>query len=161
MDDVAIRELGPGDEPILEALALASEEFEDGDVERPARPLGADDAAAFLEDPSVHLWMALADDLPVGFVLTYDIRRRHGDPVRSFVYEIGVRSGWRRRGIGTALVRHVLAHLRRAGIDGGFLLVEEGNASAIAFYESLGWRAEGGRDLAYSFRVTDRTDAGR
>jgi ribosomal protein S18 acetylase RimI-like enzyme len=150
-----IRELGPGDEEILQALALESNQFEIEGVERPPRPLDAADAATFLADPSAHLWVAFLDRRPVGFVLAYVQRRRHGDTAQLFVYEVGVRAESRRQGIATALITHVMRWTHAAGIEGGFLLAGESNTSARAFYDSLGWRADDERDLVYSFRVED------
>jgi GNAT superfamily N-acetyltransferase len=149
----AIRELQPGDEPILRTLAEDVDEFEDDGAARPARPLEPDAAAAFLADPTTHMWVALVDDLPVGFLLAYVLRRRRGDPKQIFVYEIGVRAELRRQGIGTALVSEMLDWCDRADIGQGFLLAGEHNRTALAFYDSLGWHARTERDVVYSFHV--------
>jgi ribosomal protein S18 acetylase RimI-like enzyme len=108
---------------------------------------------AFLEDPATHCWVAEAGDLAVGFLLAYTLRRRHGDPLQLFLYEIGTRRGWRRRGVATALVTHLTAWAEQAEIRRGFVLTGRENRAAIAFYESLGWRAEGDGDLVFAFEV--------
>jgi GNAT superfamily N-acetyltransferase len=149
--DWRIHKLVPGDEQLLESLALDANEFEDGEVEQPRRPLQQEEASAFLQDPTAHLWIALAGELPVGFVLVYVLRRRHGDPTQLFVYELGTRRGWRRRGVATALVRHMLGWARGPDLRRGFVCTGQGNATAIAFYQSLGWQARDEADLIFSF----------
>jgi GNAT superfamily N-acetyltransferase len=156
VDRLVIRELGPGDEPLLDVLARESSAFEDGEAERDPRPLAAHEGSAFLDDPSTHLWVALADDTVVGFLLAYVLRRRRGDPTQLFVYELGVRSGWRRQGVATRLVRHMLTWARGEGLRRGFVLTGADNAAAIEFYGSLGWRAEDETDVVFSFAIEDR-----
>ena len=74
----------------------------------------------------------------MGFVLAYELLRRHGDPSILFVYEIDVAEAWRRRGLGTALMRQVEHVARQRGIRTGFVLTNASNEPAMAFYRSLG-----------------------
>jgi diamine N-acetyltransferase len=50
-----------------------------------------------------------------------------------------VREGYRRRGIGEALMRHAHAWAREQGIETVELMVAEFNTAAIAWYEKLGF----------------------
>ena len=115
-----IRRLGPGDEGIVWELAERG----------PQTALLADERTIFLA--------ALDEDVPVGFVLAYELPRRHGDASILFVYEIDVRADRRRGGVGTALMRELATLARARGIREGFVLTEESNAAAMAFYASLG-----------------------
>jgi mycothiol synthase len=55
---------------------------------------------------------------------------------------LGVRPGWRRRGIGEALLRHAFVEFRRLGYPEVALAVDAGNETgATALYERVGMRA--------------------
>ena len=51
--------------------------------------------------------------------------------------------GWRRRGIGHRLAEHMLAFARANGYEKIVIYVRRGNASAQAFYHSLGFVSKG------------------
>ena len=121
-----VARLGPGDEHVVERLATQ------GPPSR-VRELLADDRTIFL--------VALADDdEPVGFVLAYELLRRHGDPSKLFVYEVDVDEACRRRGIGTALMRELEKIARERGIRRGWVLTNRANDAAMALYATVGGR---------------------
>ncbi len=64
------------------------------------------------------------------------------DGHRGWLYAIAVSPGYRRRGIGTALVRHAVAALRAEGCGKVNLQIRSSNRAVRGFYESLGFRAE-------------------
>jgi ribosomal protein S18 acetylase RimI-like enzyme len=115
-----VRRLAPGDEDVVARLA-----------EKPPRP-------EVLGDPSVLFLAAFDGSDPVGFVLAYELTRRHGDAAMLLVYEVGVDEPFRRRGIATQLLRELERLARARGIGEAFLLTEPGNAAANALYASLG-----------------------
>jgi len=56
--------------------------------------------------------------------------------------ELGVRPGWRRRGIGQALLLHAFAALAERGIQGARLRVDSAHKlGAPALYERVGMRS--------------------
>jgi ribosomal-protein-alanine N-acetyltransferase len=55
------------------------------------------------------------------------------------VLQLGTRDDRRRRGIGRALMEHVLGDSRRLGIRYAFLEARRSNAPALGFYRSLGF----------------------
>ena len=57
-----------------------------------------------------------------------------------FVKDLAVHESWRRRGLGEALLRHVLATFRARGARVTELKVESDNARAVRLYERLGMR---------------------
>lgn len=61
-----------------------------------------------------------------------------GDELK--INNIAVRSGWRRRGLGTALVRHVLERGRAEGCTDAELEVRPSNLEARRLYERHGFR---------------------
>ena len=64
------------------------------------------------------------------------------DGHRGWLYAVAVSPGHRRRGIGTALVRHVVATLRSMGCIKVNLQVRATNTAVVGFYESLGFEVE-------------------
>ena len=143
-----IRELGPGDEALLGRL----------DFDEPGKaPLPPPAAARFLADPRTHLWVALDGGVPVGMLLAYELLRRRGDETVVEVYELGVAMSHRRRGVATALWDAL-----REALPGreAYLLVEEANAAARAFYASVGFAEPGERVLELDGRLNDSAGRG-
>ncbi len=64
------------------------------------------------------------------------------DGHRGLVYAVAVAGPHRRRGVGTALVRHLEAALAGRGCLKVNLQVRAANAGAVAFYERLGYGVE-------------------
>ena len=64
------------------------------------------------------------------------------DGHRGWLYTVAVSPGSRRRGIGTALVRHAVDALRTAGCTKVNLQIRPANTAVRGFYESLGFEAE-------------------
>jgi len=63
------------------------------------------------------------------------------DGRRGYLNHLAVAEGYRRRGIGTALVRRCLAALKRMGIPKCNLFVFTANDAAMEFWRKLGWRS--------------------
>jgi GNAT superfamily N-acetyltransferase len=81
-----------------------------------------------------HLWVALADDVPVGFALV--VLRDDGVP---HLEEIDVHPSHARRGLGAALVRAVCAWVAAAGHREVTLTTFRGVAWNAPFYARLGF----------------------
>jgi ribosomal protein S18 acetylase RimI-like enzyme len=112
---VVIRRLGPGDGAVVARLA-----------DREPR-------TALLEDDRTRFVVAFDGDEPVGFAFGYELPRRHGRATIFFVYEVDVDERYRRQGIGSRMLRNLLA-----GYEEAFVLTEPDNAAANALYASLG-----------------------
>lgn len=89
-------------------------------------------------DPS--LWfLAIAEAEIVGISLCID--GLMDDPTGAYVYQLGVRPAWRRRGIALALLQHAFAEFRRRGRTAVELDVDsESLTGALCLYESAGMR---------------------
>jgi ribosomal protein S18 acetylase RimI-like enzyme len=82
------------------------------------------------------LYVAVADEVVIGTVLGgYDGHR-------GWIYSVAVDAAHRRRGIGSALLRHLEAELRRRGCLKLNLQVRTRNLEVVAFYESLGFTTD-------------------
>jgi ribosomal protein S18 acetylase RimI-like enzyme len=127
---VELRWLGEGD---LDAV-VAAEHLFDGPVVREA-------AGRFLAEPGSHLCIAYEDGAPAGFVSGVELT--HPDKgTELFLYELGVDEPYRRRGIGTALVRALAEVGRERGCSGMWVLTERENEAAVATYRRAGGGAE-------------------
>ncbi len=62
------------------------------------------------------------------------------DGRRGFVYHLAVHSVYRRRGVGSLLIREVENRLRSKGCIRCYLLVRPDNLDAQRYYEKAGWK---------------------
>jgi ribosomal protein S18 acetylase RimI-like enzyme len=131
---VNIRRLGPSDEGVVRELA------------------DREPQAELLSDERTFFLAAFDDSTPIGFVLAYELPRRHGDPAHLFVYEIGVREDLRRKGVGTALMQRLADLARERGLRDAFLLTNESNTGAMTFYEAIGGVRPNADDVLWDLR---------
>src|SRR5262245_66353749 len=115
-----VRRLRPGDEGVLATLAREDAEFDLAEPDGPRPPLDPADAAAYLADPDVLHWVAEDAGVVVGHLLCLVQRRRSGEARQLLLYDIGVRSTHRRRGIGRSLVGAMEAWLAEQGGAAGW-----------------------------------------
>jgi ribosomal protein S18 acetylase RimI-like enzyme len=64
------------------------------------------------------------------------------DGHRGWIYSVAVSPEFRRKGIGSALVRHVEEMLARRGCSKVNLQIRESNSAVSVFYEQLGYSIE-------------------
>jgi ribosomal protein S18 acetylase RimI-like enzyme len=142
--EVAIRIVTAAEADLLERV--------DDDVfDHPVQPALLAD---FLAHPSNLLAVALADGEVVG--MASGIAYAHPDkPLQLFVNEVGVSSRFRRRGIGTRLVRTLLDHGRALGCTEGWVATEAGNRSARALYEAVGGVEQAERAVVFEFSLAE------
>ena len=88
--------------------------------------------------------LALVGEQPVGYVI-YWLLPREVD-----IHNLAVHPAYRRRGIGTALLRAVIDEARRHGVTRVTLEVRKSNEAAQKLYLSLGFVAQGVRKGYYS-----------
>lgn len=139
MGTFAVRRLGVGDEAVVRILAEEDDDFDLAERSSPRTPLGADDAAAYLADPSVLHWVVEKDGRVIGHLLCYVERRRVDDPRQLLLYEVGVRRADRRRGVGRALVDAMRSWMRQEGVVEAWVVADP---EAEAFYTACGFRRE-------------------
>lgn len=113
-----------------------------------------DAVTRFLADPGHHLLIAYLGDDAVGFVSGIEVT--HPDKgTEMFLYELGVESGHRHHGIGTALVEKLAEQARSRGCYGMWVLVDDENAAAAATYRKAHGDVES-QPLMFSWRFTPR-----
>ncbi len=121
-----IEQVGPGDAgKVLEASRL----FDN------APTLSLTDE--FLRRDGHHLLIAYVDDVPAGFVTGVEIV--HPDKaVEMLLYELGVDTHYRRRGIGRSLVEALRDLARDTGCRGMWVALDPGDEPATATYRAAG-----------------------
>jgi ribosomal protein S18 acetylase RimI-like enzyme len=138
---VTVRRLDGSDEAVLARIARDERDF-DVDGRSDARaPLASAAARAFLDDPNVLFWIAEDAGEVVGFLSCQLIRRRDDAP-ELLLYEIGVRSRRRRRGVGRALVDVMSGWMSEHAIGEVWVLAD--NDGAVAFYRACGFTISDG-----------------
>jgi ribosomal protein S18 acetylase RimI-like enzyme len=137
---VSIRRLGPGDEPMLELLAMEDADFDLDERGAPLRPLDPVGARTYLANPAVLHWVAEEGNRVTGHLYCVLLPLRTGSGQELLLYEIGVRSSWRRRGTGRALLTHMEDWMRANGVDEVWVLAD--NQIAVDFYRGCGFAAE-------------------
>lgn len=94
-------------------------------------------AAEFLADPRHRLCVAIEDGLVVGFASA--VRYVHPDkPAELWINEVGVAPTFQRRGVGKAVIAHLLDHARAEGCREAWVLTDEDNTAARALYAGAG-----------------------
>ena len=71
------------------------------------------------------------------------------------INNVAVRDIYRRRGIGRALLNHILEAGKRAGVPCAFLELRAGNTAALALYEECSFHVSARRSKYYSEPVED------
>lgn len=99
-------------------------------------------AAAFLKCGRVFLLRA--DDVVIGTCVTM---RSWDRPNEALLMAMGIRPGWRGRGLGQRFVTGVLDRLRARGLRSVCLLVGHDNRRAIKVYSDVGFRAVEEREV--------------
>ena len=105
-------------------------------------PQSRADLEGMLSNTEKHLLVALLNGERAGYIGAYTVCRE------TDIMTVAVSRGFRKKGIGSALVSSLFSEL--SGIsDAVFLEVRESNASAIALYSSLGFEKVGMRKNYY------------
>ena|SRR5579883_282157 len=105
----------------------------------------------FLSNPANYLIVARAEGHLAGFLLGYALERLKEESHKMFIYEIEVAEGYRRKGVGTALINYVRDVVKREKMVSAFVLTNYSNEGAVEFYKSTGAEVENGDDLLFVY----------
>jgi ribosomal protein S18 acetylase RimI-like enzyme len=115
------------------------------------RDLHGDEAiAAFLEEESRYLLLAVEGDEVVGSLNGYALTHPHRVEPQFLLYEIDVREGWRRRGVGKGLIDAFLGEARRLDAFAVWVVTDRGNDAAMALYRKCGFTTSDLNDVVFS-----------
>ena len=97
--------------------------------------------------PGAAPWVAEVNGQTVGFVACGGARDETADPLTGEVYAIHVLPDCWRRGVGRSLLGHAERDLISHGYDDAVIWVLADDQRRRAFYEWVGWHADGGTRL--------------
>lgn len=98
---------------------------------------GASGPMAFLTQPRSFVFGAYGNDEPIGWLWGVQIIRPTGR-LMSYVHQLDVEVGHRRRGVATSLLEAAISLATRSGSGRLWLTTAASNAGAMALYESAG-----------------------
>lgn len=139
---VTLRLLTPDDLPLMRALTKAlGEIFEEEDVYSGAPP-GDEWLLGLLRDPHFIAMAAVKEGVVAGGLAGYVLPKFEQERSEIFIYDLGVRASYRRKGIALALLREMgnVAKQKRAWAV--FIQADADNEPAIALYSKLGPRED-------------------
>ena len=131
-----IRRLGPGDESILEELAIHDADYDVEGRSSGLVPLSRTAARDFLGNPVVLFWAAFEEAMPVGFLQCFVLPLRANAENEVLLYEIGVHHAQRRMGISRALLNEMRAWMQSNRVVEAWVLAD--NPGAVEFYKACG-----------------------
>ncbi len=94
-------------------------------------------------NPVASGFAAIVDGVLAGYLLLY-----HAGP-EAHILNLAIDPGRRRHGLGSRLLSHAVAEMKRRGIEEFYLEVREGNGPAIGLYRSNGFEVIGKRKRYY------------
>jgi len=136
-----IKRLDSSDAEIASRVLTRVKFVEDG-TEYLKETLTADHLRNFLKDDRHYLLAALAEGLPIGFILAYRLQRVDREQDMMFFYEINVDARHRKKGIGTALISKLKELCKQENILKMFVLTNRTNTAAYNLYAKTGAVAE-------------------
>jgi ribosomal protein S18 acetylase RimI-like enzyme len=146
---VGVRRLGREDAVLAAEIVRRVKETNGGPG------IGADLLRRFLGKPENVLIVAEEDGVPAGFLVAYALDRIDRDRRMVCLYEIGVVSRKRRRGIGRAMIDALLSWCRAQGAMKTWVITDRSNESAMRLYARTGARPDAGQDVVFVWTGED------
>jgi ribosomal protein S18 acetylase RimI-like enzyme len=97
---------------------------------------------AFLADERHHLLIGYVGDSPAGFVTAVELLHPDKPQPEMFLYELGVDTPFRGRGVATALMERLVEVCHERGCGEMFVLTDEDNVAGNATYRKAGGKPE-------------------
>jgi ribosomal protein S18 acetylase RimI-like enzyme len=151
---VEIRLMRPADVPAAAAIAVAAWRatyrglIADGLIDAQTEDAHAAALGALLpSEPPAVLLVGEDGGAVAGFAVAAASRDDEAPPGEGELWGIYVDPGRQGSGIGSALMRAALDHLRAHGFSEAILWMLEGNRLADAFYRARGWVPDGARRI--------------
>lgn len=135
-------QLTPSDTELAHRLLdVFSQAFEDPDTYDRARP-GPDYLQRLLGSETFIALAAVQGDEVVGGLAAYELHKIEQARSEVYIYDLAVRASHRRRGVATALIRHLQALARQRGAWVVYVQADYGDDPAVALYTKLGVRED-------------------
>ncbi len=137
---VAIKRLGPGDEATLELLAREDADFDLEGRSKALPPLKPSMAQRYLANPGVLHWVSVQSGVVTGFLHCAHVLLRSHPGHELLLYEIGVRTAYRRQGVGRALLDHMTRWMQKSEVSEVWVCAD--NRVAVDFYLGCGFTSQ-------------------
>ena len=138
----AVHHLGVDDVPLMDAMrAMFGAAFED-EATYLGKPPSADETWAWLAREGVIALAAVEDGAVIGGLVAYVLPKFEQARSEIYLYDLAVDAAHRRRGVATALIRHLQAMAAERGAWVIFVQADQGDDAAIALYTRLGTRED-------------------
>ena len=138
MKENGIKRLQEGDLVIYRNLMeLFAVEFEEIDTYRGAQPSDSY-ARSLLGNKDMIFLVELSDFKVIGGLVAYVLRKFEQERSEAYIYDVAVRSDWRRQGVATRLIQNLKPIAKDEGCWVVFVQADRGDEPAIKLYESLG-----------------------
>ena len=138
----AVHHLGVDDVPLMDAMrAMFGAAFED-EATYLGKPPSADETRAWLARECVIALAAVEDGAVIGGLVAYVLPKFEQARSEIYLYDLAVDAAHRRRGVATALIRHLQAMAAERGAWVIFVQADQGDDAAIALYTRLGTRED-------------------
>lgn len=138
---VRVRRLGAFDRELARhTFAMMGDVFEEV-----WQPLADDHLDALLTKPEIWVYAALDVldvDEPVGGLVAHQLTMTRAATSELLIYDLAVRLDRQRRGVGRALLRHVIADGATAGIAEMWVPADNDDEHALEFYRRTGGAAQ-------------------
>jgi aminoglycoside 3-N-acetyltransferase I len=135
---VQTRRLTPNDRELARrAFVMMTRVFGDD-----GEPLSDDYLREILSRPDLWAVVAVSGDEPVGAVTAHVLPMTRAQTAELFVYDLAVRPDWQRRGVGRALLDHLITSVDPARISSVFVPADNDDTHALDFYRAVGGTAE-------------------
>jgi len=95
----------------------------------------------FLDDPRLHLALAIEDGLVIGMASAVDYINPD-KPRELWINEVGVSEAWRHRGVASKLLEALCERARALGCWQAWVLTNRSNTAAMRLYAAAGGRIE-------------------
>jgi aminoglycoside 3-N-acetyltransferase I len=139
---VTLRRLAPGDVSLFRKLnVLFGEAFGEPETYTAEPPRDAYLEGLLAKEHVIAL-VALKGDEAVGGLVAYELDKFERARREVYIYDLAVGAAHRRRGVATALIRHLREIAARRGAWVVYVQADHGDDPAIALYEKLGVRED-------------------
>jgi aminoglycoside 3-N-acetyltransferase I len=140
--DTTVLRLTPANASLAQCmLDVFSEAFEDPDTYDRARPRPAYLQRLLGSDTFIALAAVQGDEV-VGALAAYELHKIEQERSEIYIYDLAVRAPHRRRGLATALIRHLQELARQRGAWVVYVQADYGDEPAVALYTKLGVRED-------------------
>ena len=135
MDNLHIKRLKPEDLLLFQKLIrIFDEVFELNGSGIPEESY----LESLLQKDAFIAFAAMSDQEVAGGLTAYELPKYHSASSEIFIYDIGIRPAFQRKGVGKELLKVVKDYARRKGITEVFVAAHEEDTHALDFYHAAG-----------------------